>query len=222
MRNAAPKVAAFLHGNNDLFARIVDAIIENTAREKGLLPSVQRAVDQLVLIWTEQSKRKQSNEDNDQEIDPNVFNNLPYLAGQRNTLRTPMLRAISPSTPAAVLCRLLALMTRLRCLVHACYHAMIGQGLRQRIKHLPERALYASISGPRFRNCRQGISYTPADVGPLIRIEEQRLLGSFLCIIFYDKVRKMDADVPVLSARSETIHISPDRRRPLEENLRGA
>lgn len=114
VRNAAPKVAAFLHGNNDLFARIVDAIIENTAREKGLLPSVQRAVDQLVLIWTEQSKRKQSNEDNDQEIDPNVFNNLPYLAGQRNTLRTPMLRAISPSTPAAVLCRLLAPMTQLR------------------------------------------------------------------------------------------------------------
>jgi hypothetical protein len=42
--NAAPEVAAFLHQNNGLFAHIVDAIIKNTAREIGLLPTVQRVV----------------------------------------------------------------------------------------------------------------------------------------------------------------------------------
>lgn len=61
-----------------------------------------------------------------------------------------------------------------------------------------------------IRNCRQGTSYTPADVGPLMWIEEQRLFGSVLCIIIFDEVRQMDADFAVLSERSETILISPD------------
>jgi hypothetical protein len=65
LHNATPEVAAFLHRNNGLFAQIVDAIIENTDRERGLLPFVQRAVRQLVIIWTEQSRRKQPNDDNE-------------------------------------------------------------------------------------------------------------------------------------------------------------
>lgn len=38
--------------------------------------------------------------------------------------------------------------------------------------------------------------------------EEQCLLGSFLCIIIFYEVRKMDADFSVLPERSETIYIT--------------
>jgi hypothetical protein len=208
LHTAVPEVAAFLHRNNDLFAQIVDAIIENTARERGLLPIVQRAVRQLVIIWTEQSRRKQSNEDNGQETDPNVLNNLRYLAEQYSNLPTPVPRTISPSTSAAVLCQLLALMTRLRCLVHASFHAMVAKSLQLRIEHLPKKTAYANIHGLGLSHRPQGVPYTPTDVGPLMWIEEQRLLGSFLCIIVVYELRKMYADFPVISVRSETVHIS--------------
>ncbi|GFF40148.1 hypothetical protein IFM51744_04364 [Aspergillus udagawae] len=147
LHNATPEVAAFLHRNNGLFAQIVDAIIENTDRERGLLPFVQRAVRQLVIIWTEQSRRKQPNDDNEQETDPNVLNNLRYLVEPYIDVQTPIPRTISPSTPAAVLCQLLALMTRLRCLVHASFHAMVAKSLRLRIEHLLKKAAYTNIYG---------------------------------------------------------------------------
>lgn len=58
----------------------------------------------------------------------------------------------------------------------------------------------------------------PSDVGPLMWIEEQHLLGSFLGIVIFDKARKMNADFLVLSERSETIHLVRRYcRRILEE-----
>ncbi|KAE8374466.1 hypothetical protein BDV26DRAFT_295968 [Aspergillus bertholletiae] len=89
LHNAAPEVAAFLHHNNGLFEQIVDAIIENTARERGLLPTVQCSVRQLVIRWTEQSRRKQSDRDEGQEADPNVLNTLRYLAEYDPDIQTP-------------------------------------------------------------------------------------------------------------------------------------
>lgn len=207
LHNAIPEVAAFLHRNNDLFAQIVDAIIENPARERGLLPHVQRAVRQLAIIWTEQS-RKQSKEDNTQERDANVLDNLRYVAEPYATLPTPVLRILSRSTPAAVLCRLLALMARLRCLIHASFHAMVGKSLQLQIEHLPEKTAYANIRGAGLGHRPQGIPCTPTDVGPLTWIEEQRLLGSFLCIVIYYELRKMYVHFSVTSARSETVQIS--------------
>lgn len=205
--NAAPEVAAFLHQNNGLFAHIVDAIIKNTARGIGLLPTVQRAVRQLVIIWTEQSRRKQSGEDNGQEADPNVLNNLRYLTEYYADIEIPIPQTISPSTPAAVLCRLFALMARLRCLVHASFHEMVARSLQLKIEHLRKKAAYASIYGLGLSNRPQGIPYTPTDVGPLMWIEEQRLLRSFLYIIIFFELRKMYANFQVISVRSQTVHI---------------
>jgi hypothetical protein len=50
LHNALSEVEIFPHQNNGLFAQIINAIIENTARERGLLQIVQCAVQQLVII----------------------------------------------------------------------------------------------------------------------------------------------------------------------------
>ncbi|KAI2721477.1 hypothetical protein DTO027I6_1345 [Penicillium roqueforti] len=213
LHNASTEVATFLHQNNDLFARIVDAIIENTAHERSLFPVVQRDVRQLVIIWAEQSRRRQQqpteqNEQQETAGNPSVLDNLRYLARHGFGRLTPNLGSISPSTPAAVLCRLLALMSRLRCLVHASFHALVAKSLQLRIEHLPKKTLYINTRrlGPSHRP--QGIPYTPVDVGPMMWVEEQRLLESFFCIAIFYELRKMYANFSVVSMRSETFQIS--------------
>ncbi|PKX98029.1 uncharacterized protein P174DRAFT_415804 [Aspergillus novofumigatus IBT 16806] len=69
LHNASPVVAALLHENTDLFAVIVDAIIGNPARERGLLPHVQHAVRLLVLVWTRASGL-QGRQANDEAAEP--------------------------------------------------------------------------------------------------------------------------------------------------------
>ena len=47
---ASPEVAGLLHQNNDLFARIVDASIDNPVRERGLAPHVQDTIRLIILV----------------------------------------------------------------------------------------------------------------------------------------------------------------------------
>ncbi|KAL5042422.1 hypothetical protein BDW71DRAFT_211179 [Aspergillus fruticulosus] len=94
LHNASPDVAAFLQGNNDLFAQIVDSIMESTASERGLTPIVQRAVRYLVTIWAAQSKRERQQQDPDQ----NILNNLRNLAEQYSNHPTPILAQLLTKT----------------------------------------------------------------------------------------------------------------------------
>ncbi|KAE8326193.1 hypothetical protein BDV39DRAFT_206088 [Aspergillus sergii] len=94
---ASPGVAGFLHQNNDLFARIVDSIIDNPVREKGLAPHVQDTIRLIILVWTPT-----------QESETDILGILHYVR-ERPSDWPSMLKAISLLTRSAILCRLLRL-----------------------------------------------------------------------------------------------------------------
>ncbi|KNG86829.1 hypothetical protein ANOM_004930 [Aspergillus nomiae NRRL 13137] len=90
---ASPDIAGFLHQNNDLFALIVDAIIDNPVRERGLAPHVQDIIRLIILVWTPM-----------QELDTDILGILHYV--QERRLGYPSnLKTTSPSTPSAILYR---------------------------------------------------------------------------------------------------------------------
>lgn len=116
-----------------------------------------------------------------------------------------MLKTISPLTPSAVLCRLLRLIVRLRCLIHAYFHSRIARCLRLQVEHLPRKARYHSTCSGVDRSRRpQGIPYTPVDIGPPTWVEKQRLLGSFLCIVVFYELRKAHIECPLVTEDNET------------------
>ncbi|KAB8276175.1 hypothetical protein BDV30DRAFT_224559 [Aspergillus minisclerotigenes] len=183
---ASPKVAGFLHQNNDLFARIVDSIIDNPARERGLAPHVQDTIRLIILVWSQT-----------QESETDILSILHYVR-ERPSDWPAMLKAISPLTRSAIICRLLRLMVRLRCLVHAYFHSTITKCLRLQVEHLPRKARYHSTRAVVDHSRRpQGIPYTPVDIGPPTWAEEQRLLSSFLCIVLFYELRKTHIECPL-------------------------
>lgn len=85
---------------------------------------------------------------------------------------------------------------------------MIQQSLQLRIEHLPTKTAYLYMRGTGPGHRPEGIPCTPADIGPLTWKEEQRLLGSFLCIVIYYELRKMYDRFSVISVHLETVPIS--------------
>ncbi|KAL4904974.1 hypothetical protein BDW74DRAFT_153905 [Aspergillus multicolor] len=99
-------------------------------------------------------------------------------------------------------------MTRLRCLVHASFHDMVSKALQLKIEHLPRKAAYINTRGVGPAHRPPGVPYTPVDVGPLMWIEEQCLLGSFLWIVIFYELRRIYGDFDVPPVRGETVYIS--------------
>ena len=192
---ASPDIAGFLYQNNDLFARIVDAIIDNPVRERGLAPHVQDIIRLIILVWTPM-----------QEIDTDIVGILHYV--QERRLECPSnLKTISPSTPSAILYRLLRLIPRLRCLIHAYFHSTIKRCLQLQLEHLPPKTLFYSTRPvlDLSRRPQRGIPYTPVDIGPPTWVEEQRLLSSFLCIVLFYELRKKRIECSLAIEDGETV-----------------
>jgi hypothetical protein len=197
---ASPEVAAFLHWNNDLFAEIVDAIIGNPIREKGLAPHVQDIIRLIILVWTHQRTAGPM-----QKPDTGILSILHYVQ-ERCHECPPMLKAISPLAPSAVLYQVFCLMTRLRCLIHACFHSMIARCLQLQLEHLPKNIRYHTVLPVVDRSRRpQGILYTPVDTGPPTWAEEQRLLNSFLCVVLFYELRKSHVERFLVMEDGESI-----------------
>ena len=199
LHNASPAVTTFLHRNNDLFAQIVDALIGNPARERGLL-----AVRLIVLIWSRDSDSKRM-----KESYTDILSILQYVRefSPRSQHRSPPIeRTISRSTPSAILCRLLSLMTRLRCIAHECFHSMIARCLELRVEHLPKKTKYINTREVVDRSRRpQGTLYVPFDIGPPTWMEEQRLLHGLLCIILFIELRKPHVECSVTTEDGDSI-----------------
>ncbi|UDD61105.1 hypothetical protein AFCA_008488 [Aspergillus flavus] len=190
---ASPEVAGLLHQNNDLFARIVDVIIDNSVRERGLAPHVQDTIWLIILVWART-----------QEPETDILGILHY-ARERPREWPPMLKTIFPLTPSAILCRLLRLMVRLRCLIHAYFHSTITRCLRLQLEHLLRKALFYTTRPVVDLSRRpKGISYTPVDIGPPTWAEEQRLLNSFLCIVLFYELRKTHLECSLVTGDSES------------------
>lgn len=206
LHNASRVVAAFLHENNGRFAVIVDAIIGNPTRERGLLPHVQHAVRLLVLVWTRASDL-QPRQANDEAAEPlegsytDILSTLRYVRERFPQRELPMEKIISRSTPSAILCQLLVLITRLRRIAHACFHSMISRCLKLPVEHLPKKTKkYINTRSVVDRSQRpQGIPYVPLDIGPATWFEEQRLLHGLLCIVLFYELRKTHAECSVIT-----------------------
>jgi hypothetical protein len=211
LHNASPTIAAFLHKNNDLFARIVEAIIGNPSCENGLLPHVQHAVRLIALVWTRRLERAQEPYTDILSVLNYVRERPPY-----HYEPSPIQNTIPRSTPSAVLCRLLGLMTRLRCISHTCFHSMIARCLELRIEHLPKKTKYINTRRVVERDRRpQGISYIPVDIGPPTWMEQQRLLHSLLCVVFFYELRKSHSECSAITLKGDTIQTI------LDDNVEG-
>ncbi|KAF5857069.1 hypothetical protein ETB97_006281 [Aspergillus alliaceus] len=215
LHDASPEVAAFLHRNNDIFAQIVDAIIGDPVRgERGLVPHVQDTVRLVILVWSRQKATGLT-----QEPGTDIHGSLQYVRERSPLEAQPMLKAISPSTPSAILCQLLSLMARLRCLTHACFHSMIARCLKLQVEHLPKKMRYYNnhLTRPILDRSRrpQGIPYTPVDIGPPTWIEEQRLLSSLLCIVLFYELRKSYFECSVITEDRESVWVL------LDDNVEG-
>ncbi|KAL2822818.1 hypothetical protein BDW59DRAFT_173743 [Aspergillus cavernicola] len=194
LHNASPEVMVFLHRNHNLFTYIIDAIIENTARERGLMLHVQHAVRLIIFVWTRQSSHKSAVPV--QEPDTDILGSLQLIREQSPYNPSPIWKTISPSTPSAILCQLLSLMTRLRCLTHAYFHSTISKCLQIHVEHLPKKTKYILTRGIVDPSQRPpGIPYTPVDIGPPTWLEEQRLLAGLLCIVLFYELRKTNNQV---------------------------
>ncbi|KAE8316507.1 hypothetical protein BDV41DRAFT_111846 [Aspergillus transmontanensis] len=215
--NASPEVAAFLHRNKDLFAQIIDAIISNPVCERGLAPHVQDILRLIIRIWTPI-----------QEPDTDILGSLYYVLERPHVLppmretrsqfyvesrpreSPPTLKAISPSTPSAILSRLLRLMGWLRCLIHAYFHSAITRCLQLQLEHIPpplrRRKRWWTADWVVDRSKRpKGIPYTPTDIGPLTWVEEQRLLSSFLFIVLFHELHKTHLEHSLFIKDSESV-----------------
>lgn len=201
LHNASPAIADFLHQNNDLFAQIVDAIIGNPARERGLLLHVQHAVRLIVLVWTRDSDPKRA-----QEPYTDILSVLKHVRERPPDRPPPIENAISRSTPSAILCRLLDLIARLRCIAHAYFHSTIARCLELRVEHLPKKTKYINTRDVVDRTQRpHGIPYVPFDIGPPTWMEEQRLLHSLLCVILFYELRTSHVECSVITTYGDSI-----------------
>jgi hypothetical protein len=221
LHNASPAVAAFLHENNDLFAAIVDAIIEDPARERGMLPHVQHAVRLLVLLWTRapDSLHLQANNKAAEPLEESyagILSTVRYVRERFPQEPSPIEKTISRSTSSAILCRLLALITRLRRIAHACFHSMVARCLKLRVEHLPKKTKYCNTRDVVDRSQRpQGIPYVPLDIGPATWFEEQRLLHGLLCVVLFYELRKTHVECSVITTDGQAVQTS------LDDNVEG-
>ncbi|KAL3464835.1 hypothetical protein BJX64DRAFT_253840 [Aspergillus heterothallicus] len=190
LHKASPGVAAFLVENNDLFAQIIEAIMARPTRERGLLPYIQDLLRLFVLLWSP-----------DAHSDAEIPERIQYAGEQSPRPQLPVLNKIPLSTPSSVLFRLLGFFLGLRHVAHKCFHSMISICLQLPVEHLPPRdsrikgkatrpGRYLSYGEPTNRNERpKGIPYVPVDIGPPTRLEEQRLIGCLLQVVFFFDLR---------------------------------
>ncbi|KAL4993142.1 hypothetical protein BDV10DRAFT_199967 [Aspergillus recurvatus] len=213
--SASPGVAAFLRENNDLFAGIIDAIMARPSRDRGLLPYIRDLAKLVILLWSRQSIGTDA-----VHSYAEIIESLRYVGERPPREQSPVLEAIPLSTPSAVLFKLLDLVTQLRCVAHKCFHSMIDKCLELPIEHLPQRDFTAQGKGMRVGKYRnegpptdpsqrpQGIPYIPVDIGPMTRLEEQRLLGSLLRVVFFYDIRTVYSEsstIPEISQHADVL-----------------
>jgi hypothetical protein len=208
--SASPGVAAFLSDNNDLFAQIIDTIMARPSRDRGLLPYIRDLVRLVILLWSRQSIGTDA-----VHSYAEIIESLRYVGERPPREQSPILKAIPSSTPSAVLFKLLDLVTRLRCVAHECFHSMIDKCLKLPVEHLPQRDFTAQGGGMRVGKYinrgpptdpsqrPQGIPYVPVDVGPLTRLEEQRVVGSPLHVLVFYELRAALAESPAIPEISQ-------------------
>jgi hypothetical protein len=196
---ASPGATAFLSENNAQFAQIIDAIMARPSRDRGLLPYISDLVRLLVLIWNP---------------DAHFFAEIPksvlYAGQQHSRPQLPVLKAVPLSTPSTLLFRLVQHLVRLRSVAHELFHSTIARCMKLPVEHLPPRdsiikgkgmrpGKYSSTGEPTDLTKRpQGIAYTPVDIGPPTRLEEQRILGCLLCVVLYYELRMVRAESGIL------------------------
>ncbi|KAL2835333.1 hypothetical protein BJY01DRAFT_259276 [Aspergillus pseudoustus] len=208
--SASPSVAAFLRENNDLFVQIIDAIMARPSRDRGLLPYIRELVRLVILLRSRQSIGTGA-----------VYSYAEIIESLRNLGEQPprgqssKLEAVPLTIPSAVLFKLLDLVTQLRCVAHKCFHSMIHRCLKLPIEHLPQRDFTAQGKGMRVGKYRnegpptdpsqrpQGIPYVPVNIGPMTRLEEQRLIGSLLHIVVFYELRAVYTESPTIPEISQ-------------------
>jgi hypothetical protein len=208
--SASPGVAAFLSENNDLFAQIINVIMARPSRDRGLLPYIRDLVRLVILLWSRQSIGTDA-----VHSYAEIIVSLRHVGERPPREEFPVLKAIPSSTPSAVLFKLLDLVTQLRCVAHKCFHSMIDKCLELPIEHLPQRDFTAQGKGMRVGKYRnegpptdpsqrpQGIPYVPVNIGPLTRLEEQRLIGSLLHIVVFYELRAVYTESPTIPEISQ-------------------
>ncbi|KAL3484513.1 hypothetical protein BJX62DRAFT_230195 [Aspergillus germanicus] len=161
--NASPGIATFLRENNAQFAQITDAIMARPSRDRGLMPYIRDMLRLLVLLWS-----RQSNGTDAAHSYTEILESISRIRKQGPYQSLPVVNALPPSTPSALLFRLLALVTRLQPIAHSFFHTMIDRCLKLSIEQLP------------LGNGE-------------IQMEEQRILGSLLCVVFFYDLRTAHA-----------------------------
>ncbi|KAL2784694.1 hypothetical protein BJX66DRAFT_316325 [Aspergillus keveii] len=189
----SPAIATFLSESHAQFAQVVNAIM---ARPSHLLPYVWDLARLLILIWSPDAHAYA-------EIPPDIM----WAGSRPPSPQLPILRAIPLSTPSTLLFKLVDLLVGLRRVTHKCFHSMIDKCLKLRVEYLPPREPIREGQGMRPGKYRrsngfptdpskrpQGIPYVPVDIGPPTRMEEQRILGCLLHIVFYHEFRAVYAE----------------------------
>ncbi|KAL4981211.1 hypothetical protein BDW66DRAFT_156283 [Aspergillus desertorum] len=179
--SASPSVAAFLRENNDLLAQIIDTIMAKPSR------------DRVILLRSRQS------------IGTCAVYSYAEIVESCSALNDTISCAFN----------LLDLVTQLRCVAHKCFHSMIDRCLKLPIEHLSQRDFTAQGMGMRvgkYRNVGpptdpsqrpQGIPYVPVNIGPMTRLEEQRLIGSLLHIVVFYELRAVYTESPTIPEISQ-------------------
>ncbi|KAE8367088.1 hypothetical protein BDV27DRAFT_81111 [Aspergillus caelatus] len=191
LHNASPVIAAFLHENDVLFRTIVDTIITKPILKRGLLPEVLHSLKVLIVRWNKQLRFQQNMEiiEPDSEFESlhqQYENNIgfPDLDSPLSVSETR--EGIIPrSTASVVLCRLLALMTRIQRPVHACFQPSVARCLTERRvpspSHLHTRAIRFFNTRPVVGPPSKQLKGVP--VGPPTWFEEQRLVSVLLHVV---------------------------------------
>lgn len=143
-----------------------------------------------------------------------ILSNLRYVT-ERFSRERSIEKTISRSISSAILCRHLALMTRLRRIAHACFHSMIAICLKLRVQTLPKGktkwSRYVNARSEVDRSQRpRGIPWIPLDIGPATWFEEQRLFHSLLCVVLFYELRKTHAECSVIATNGDSVHTVPD------------
>lgn len=198
LHNASPVIAAFLHENDVLFRIIVDTIITKPILKRGLLPEVLHSLKGLIVRWNKQLRFQQNMGiiEPDSELEslhqpvenyvgfPDLDSPLPVSEAREGI--------IPKSTPPGILCRLLALMTRIQRPVRACFQPSVARCLTERTATSPSHLHTRAI---RFFNTRPVVgppSKQPkgVPVGPPTWLEEQRLVSVLLHVVVSYEVRE--------------------------------
>lgn len=202
---ASPTIATFLQEDNS-FSEIVENIISNPTRDKGLYQPVRTIIRTLTLIWW-RKHTYHSSEDDDHHHDHQNPLTRSYTELIRSLIHNPDykpkypfggMRPLPRYIPFVILYRLLEFSTKIRRITHAFFHAMIKNCMDlTTLEHLPRGKRYHSYEIGLDRSKRPaGKPFKPYDLGAPTWFEEQRLLYAVLRVVLFFELRDAIGSVP--------------------------